>query len=229
MDGHTALIFGATGLVGSKLLAELLSETRYSQVIAVTRRDLELEEPIPEKLEVVVQPLESLGEEFIGSLPSQCDVFFCLGTTLAKAGSKDKFKKVDYYLPFKLANLLKQKARHLLLVSSVGADPEASSFYLATKGKLESDLKVLDIEQLTFFRPSLLLGERDEKRLLEGLSIKASRWFSPVFKLSFMKKYLPTESDQLAKAMLACALDDWGLVHARVNIISSDMIAGQFN
>lgn len=221
MTQKSAVIFGATGLTGAQLLNELLNSEYYERVYAFTRRALDVTH---EKLTVTEMSLEKMTADDIQHLPDSLDVFLCLGTTIAKAGSKDAFRRVDYFLPMKLVNLLKAKCNHFLLISSLGADPTSSSFYLSVKGQLEEDLKVLDINQLTIFRPSLLKGERSEHRLKEGLSIKLSAFINPVFKLPFMRKYRPTESRDLAKLMYKVAAEGVGLSSARTNVISSDMI-----
>ena len=221
MTQKTAVIFGATGLTGSHLLTQLLDAQNYQTVVAYTRRELEV---VHDKLVSHVQPLEKITAESLSDLPDQLDVFICLGTTIAKAGSKDAFKKVDYFLPLKLVNLLKEKTSHFLLISSLGADANSGSFYLSVKGQLEIDLRVLDINRLTIFRPSLLKGDRKEKRFAEGLSLKLSGLVTPIFSLNFMKKYRPTDSQDLAKAMYKVASEEVGLSNARTNVISSDMI-----
>lgn len=226
MSQKVAVLFGATGLTGSHVLSELLDSDSYQQVHAFVRRPLDVSHS---KLRVVEQPLESISAEHLDALPNELDVFICLGTTLAKAGSKELFRKVDYFLPLKLVNLLKAKTNHYLIISSLGAHPRSSSFYLSVKGQLEEDLKVLDINRLTFFRPSLLKGERSEKRLMEGLSLKLSGWFNPIFSLKFLTKYRPTESHELAAVMVKVAVEGVGLSNARTNVISSDMIADLIN
>jgi len=148
MSQKVAVIFGATGLTGSHVLSELLVSESYQQVHAFVRSPLDVSH---EKLRIVELPLESISSEHLDVLPDELDVFICLGTTLAKAGSKERFRKVDYFLPLKLVNLLKAKTNHYLIISSLGAHPESSSFYLSVKGQLEEDLKVLDINRLTFF------------------------------------------------------------------------------
>ncbi|GLQ30117.1 NAD(P)H-binding protein [Litoribrevibacter albus] len=226
MVEKSAVIFGATGLTGGHLFNELLASTHYQRVYAFTRRPLDVES---DRLTVIEKPLEKVSSEDIKTLPEGVDVFICLGTTISKAGSKDAFKKIDYFLPMKLVNLLSSKAEHFLLISSLGADANAGSFYLSVKGQLEDDLKVLDINRLTIFRPSLLKGDRSEKRLMEGISLKLSALINPVFSLKLLHKYRPTDSKDLAKAMYKVATEQVGLSSARTNVISSDMITRLLN
>ncbi|GAA3914075.1 hypothetical protein [Litoribacillus peritrichatus] len=226
MTQKCAVIFGATGLTGSALLNELLLSPHYLRVYAFTRSPILTEHA---KLEVFEQPLDAINNETISLLPNEMDVFFCLGTTLAKAGSKDMFKKVDYYLPLKLVNMFARKADHFLIISSLGAQPDSLSFYLSVKGQLEVDLKVLDIERLTIFRPSLLVGDRKEKRFKEDFSSTLSKLVNPLFSFKVLKKYKPTDCEDLAKAMCLVATTGKGLGNARTNVISSDMIADLIN
>ena len=118
MTQKTAVIFGATGLTGASLLEELLNSSSYNRVYAYSRSPIALSH---EKLNVIIKPLESINPDAFDELPNGVDVFLCLGTTIAKAGSKDQFKKIDYFLPLKLVNLLSKKASHFLIISSVGA------------------------------------------------------------------------------------------------------------
>jgi uncharacterized protein YbjT (DUF2867 family) len=226
MSQKSAVIFGATGLTGAYLLDELLASEHYQRIYSFVRRPLTVTD---ERLEAVELPLDKISSEHIETLPDNLDVFLCLGTTLSKAGSKDAFRKIDYFLPMKLVNLLKAKAGHFLLISSLGADARSNSFYLSVKGQLEEDLKVLDVNRLTIFRPSLLKGERQERRLMEGLSVKLSGLMNPIFSLKVMQKYRPTESRDLARLMLKVATEHVGLSNARTNVISSDMITRLLN
>lgn len=226
MTQSTAVIFGATGLTGSSLLGELLANDHYQSVVAFTRRKLDVSDS---KLHTHRVDIDRIDPGLIDSLPDQLDVFICLGSTRTKAGSKAAFKKIDYFLPLKLANSLKEKAKHFLIISSLGADPNSSSFYLSVKGQLEADLKILDINQLTIFKPSLLKGDRKEKRFAENLSLKLSKLASPFFSIKALSKYKPTNSEDLARAMCKVAVEGVGLTNARTNIISSDMIPALIN
>ncbi|MCB0588438.1 MAG: oxidoreductase, partial [Phaeodactylibacter sp.] len=130
----TALLFGASGLVGNQCLLQLLGHPAYRKVISFGRRKLELEHPRLEQHVINFDNLEKYGSLFKGH-----DLFSCLGTTMSKAGSREAFFRVDFTYAYESARLaVANGASQLLLVSSVGADPESLFFYTRVKGELES-------------------------------------------------------------------------------------------
>jgi len=173
----TALIAGSTGLIGGQLLDILLSSARYSKVIAVTRRDL------PEHAKLVqvktdLNEIESLDLTFRID-----DIFCCLGTTIAKAHSKEKFYEVDFRYPLVLAK---------------SANKKSSIYYNRVKGEIEEAISILGFATVNIFRPSLLLGPRAEKRSAED----AAKFFYKVFGFIIPAKYKAIDSLKVAKAML---------------------------
>lgn len=164
-QNKVALVAGATGLVGSELLKQLLKSTIYSKVIILVRRQVDMSHP-----KLVVQQVDF---DHLSNHRDQIkcdDLFLCLGTTMKKAGSRDEFIRVDYTIPMILANIAYQNgAKQCLLVSSVGAQADSLIFYNKVKGQLEDDLKDINYWAIHIFQPSLLLGMRNEDRLLEGL------------------------------------------------------------
>src|SRR5690606_18668995 len=131
---RTAVIAGATGLVGGELLLQLLSDDRYGRVIALTRRDFPLNHP---RLEKVVADLREPAKALEAFRPDT--VFCCLGTTMAKAGSKEKFWEVDFSYPVALARATHALgARQYLLVSALGADRKSRIYYNRVKGDVEA-------------------------------------------------------------------------------------------
>lgn len=197
----TAVIAGATGLVGQQLLAKLLASSRYGKVIALTRRSLALHHP---KLDnIIITDFSHLGEALSGTKPD--DVFCCLGTTMAKAGSKEKFYAVDFQYPFDLANVtLGLGARQYLLVSALGADQQSKIYYNRVKGELEQAIREIDFETIHIFRPSLLLGERSEKRPGE----EAAKLVYKVFSFAVSEKYKGIPAEKVADAMIELASRD---------------------
>ena len=163
--GKTALLSGATGLVGSHCLNLLLADPFYRKVVVLTRRPLGAVVANP-KLDQRIVDFEQLGD-FMVRL--QVDhVFSALGTTIAKAGSQEAFRRVDFDYPLAIARAgLDAGAEHLVLVSSLGADPDGRVFYLKVKGELEAAISEIGYRGLTYLRPSLLVGERKEPRLAE--------------------------------------------------------------
>ncbi len=194
-QGKIALVLGATGLVGSELIKQLLNSPHYRQVVALVRRPLDQQHP---KLR---QEIIDFDQPDASKIQGD-DVFCALGTTLRKAGSKDAQYRVDCLYPAQIGLLARQNGvRQYLLVSSVGADADASNFYLATKGDLEQKLKGLHFDTLVIVRPSLLLGEREEFRLAEKLSAGLARLFAPLIP----RRYKGVSATNVAAALLKLA------------------------
>lgn len=197
---HTALIAGATGLVGSALVRELLASDRYQKVISLGRRALDIENP---KLQNEVVDLGKLDEKADKWAPN--DIFCCLGTTIKKAGSQAQFRKVDYEYVMNVAKLAAASgAQRFLVVSAVGADPDSRVFYSRTKGEVEHDLRGLSIPQMCIFRPSLLLGDRKEFRFGERLAAGLMLLARPFFRGGWAK-YHPISANRVAQAMYRAA------------------------
>ena len=212
----TALVFGYTGLTGGILTKLLLEDERYSEVKVFTRHDIESEQP---KLKVIVNDLDNideLKEEITGD-----DLFCCLGTTMKKAGSKAIFEKVDLHLPVDIARIASgNKVNKFLVVSSIGANKKSSNFYLRTKGKMEEAVSSFPFGQLSILRPSMLLGERGEKRMWEEIGKSFMSFFGFLFR-GPLKKYRPVHAEKVARAMIHFA----NVLNAPV-ICESDRING---
>lgn len=198
------LLAGATGLTGEHLCDRLLSEPTVEQVIAPTRRPL-AEHP---HLNNPVGELAAL----LPTLHEPIDVAFCcLGTTQAQAGSEAAFRAVDVDLVLAFARRARELgARHLLVISAIGADRDSSFFYNRVKAEMEDALRQQDWPQLTIVRPSLLLGPRSEQRLAERLAAPLSRWLPG--------KYRGIEASVLARALWRLALEE----EDGVRVIESD-------
>ncbi len=211
-DGKTAILLGATGLIGGHCLQFLLKSSRYSKVVCLVRKKMPV---INDKLEQVVVDFEQL-EDYTDALKGD-DVFCCLGTTIKVAKTKEKFRKVDYHYPLEAGKIaLQQGASQYLLVSSLGADANSLVFYSKTKGEIERDLKALDYPTLHIMQPSLLLGDRNESRLGEkiGETVMTS--------LSFLmqgplKKYRAIEAEAVAFAMVQLATKEQGGTHTHLS------------
>lgn len=193
----TALIIGATGLVGEQCLKELLQSTAYQKVIALTRKKLEAQNSKLENILTDFEHVESLREHL-----KVDDVFCAMGTTIAKAGSQPSFRKVDFEIPAAIAEIaLKNGAKKFVLVSSLGADAKSSVFYSKVKGELEVVLEKMKFESLLIFRPSILLGSRKEKRLGE----EVGKFFAEKLPFLFsgpLKKYQGMPANLLAKTLV---------------------------
>lgn len=162
------LLAGATGLTGEHLLDRLLSEPTVECVLAPSRKPL-AEHP---RLQNPVGALEDLLPALSGEVHT---AFCCLGTTIKQAGSEEAFRAVDHDLVVAFAKRARELgARHLLVISSLGANPDSSVFYCKVKGEMEAELSAQDWPQLTIVRPSQLLGPRLEARPLERLTAPLS-------------------------------------------------------
>jgi uncharacterized protein YbjT (DUF2867 family) len=195
---RTALLVGATGLIGRQLLTKLLHVPYYDKVVVLTRRSLEITHT---KLDQVIFDFDNPEE----SVVKADDVFCCLGTTIKKAGSKEAFRKVDLEYPLTIAALAqKNGAEKFMIVTALGADDNSGIFYNQVKGQVEQGLKAMKYSVLHIFRPSLLLGDRKETRLGEKVGEVLSTLFRPVM-FGSLKKYRAIDSGKVANAMLAFA------------------------
>jgi len=196
----TALIAGATGLIGGQLLTLLLENPAYSRVVALTRTDLPIVHP---KLTQIKIDFARLGEN--STALKADDVFCCLGTTMAKAGSKENFYQVDFYYPFLLAKTTQSVgAKKFMLISALGANKASNVYYNQVKGEIEEAISSVPFEAIHIFRPSLLLGPRTEKRSAED----AAKVFYKVFGFLIPKKYKAIASIKVARAMQHFASED---------------------
>ena len=200
MSQKNALIAGATGLTGKELVKILLDHPAYEKICVFVRRPLDIEHPKLEQVRVDFNRLDDYKEYF-----KVDEVFCCLGTTIKKAGSQKAFRRVDYEFPTALGTLAKSAgAQKFLVISAMGADSRSNIFYNRVKGQLEDRLKKLELPALHIFRPSLLLGDRQEFRLGEKAASLLAPVFSPLLRGS-MQKYKPIQAEQVAQAMCTAA------------------------
>lgn len=196
-----ALLIGATGLTGKDVLINLLNNPIYQSVTIVTRHKLDINN---EKLKQHVSDFKAI-KQLAPQFENIDHVYCCLGTTIKKAKSKENFAAIDYDLVINLAKLAKQSnVDKFLVISSIGANPTSKAFYSATKGKMEVKLKTLHLANTFVFRPSLLLGKRNEFRLLERLSESLASLLSFLF-IGPLTKYKPINASDVALAMIATA------------------------
>lgn len=197
MPRNVAVVAGATGLVGRYLLEVLLEDSFYDQIVVLVRRPVERFE---RKLEQRMVDFENLRAS---DMAGGTHLFCCLGTTMKKAGSKAAFRRVDYDYPLMMARLGQEAgALRYMLVSSVGADPDAGSFYLQVKGELERDLEAIHFEATHVFRPAVLLGRREETRGGEQWAARLSLAFEWMM-VGGLSKYRPMPAGVLAASMAA--------------------------
>jgi len=213
----TALLAGATGLIGSQLLPLLLESERYSKVIVVGRRALPLIHP---KLVQVVTELDQLERVRLQLIAD--DVYCCLGTTMRQAGSKEAFYKVDFLYVVTLAALTAGNfAAQFMVVSSLGASADSAFYYNKVKGEMEEAVRKAPFRAIHIFRPSLLLGERAQPRVGERLGAALLKVLRPLLQ-GPLRTYRPVPAAVVARAMLRAAEDDGG----GVRVHESAEIAG---
>ena len=198
---RTAVVAGATGLVGGALLRQLAAQREYTQINVLGRK------PPPQeagKLKFVYSDFSNLDE--IAAQLTVDDVYCCLGTTIRKAGSEAAFERVDYHMVVDLARTAKKAgAKKFLVVSAVGASLKSPAFYPRVKARMEQAVSEIGFEAVHIVRPSLLLGAREELRPAE----KLFQWLAPLyspFMLGPLRMYRPIRADEVAGAMLSLAL-----------------------
>lgn len=203
-------------MIGGHCLSQLLSDSEYERVTILVRKAVSQSHPKLTQRIVNFDQLNEAADTF-----QVQDVFCCLGTTLKTAGSQEAFRKVDFTYPTESARLaVLQGASQFLLVSSLGADAKSSVFYSRTKGEVERAIAASDLTSVQIFRPSLLLGQRDEVRTGEIIAEKFSRAISFLL-IGPLRKYRPIEARTVAAAMIAVAKQQSPGIH----IYESDQIA----
>ncbi|MCX8122984.1 MAG: oxidoreductase [Spirochaetes bacterium] len=203
-----ACVLGATGLVGSKLLSLLIDDPYYTSINIITRRKISLEAKNIIQYIADFNTIETFANAFAVD-----DIYCCLGTTMKKAGSKEAFKQVDYHYVAKAAQLAySQGAKQFLVVSAVGANPHSLFFYNRIKGLMEKDVASIPFEAVHIFRPSLLLGQREESRFLEDIAQRCAKPFSYILK-GPLRKYAPVDAMHVAHSMIHAAKTHTNGVH----------------
>ncbi len=196
-----AVVAGATGLVGGELVRQLLSQASYERVVVLVRRRMDISHPKLQQIVISYDELDQLAPDLF----LDADLFCSLGTTIKKAKTKENFKKVDYDYPIILGKMAKQHgADQMLVVTAMGASKDSLFFYSRVKGKLEVDLQALNLRSLHIFRPSLIVGDRQEYRKGEEFASAVLAKISFVFQ-GWLKRYKPIQAYQIANAMIYTA------------------------
>jgi len=191
---NTALVIGSTGLIGKNLLFEL--DKKDVEVIAVTRRPIR---NLPDNVILLDIDFDEFLEN--DSFPDCDHIYICLGTTIKKAGSQSEFRKVDFDYCLAFAKKAREfGATKISFVSSIGASPSVKNFYLKTKGELEEEIKSINFAEINIFRPSLLLGHRDESRRIEKIGQNLSLLVNP-FLIGPLSKYRCVKAKTVAYSM----------------------------
>jgi len=200
----TAVIFGATGLVGKEVAKFLTRKNEFDKITIIARKSPDY---IDKKLEIIL--LSDFSELPTIKDKLKADAFFCcVGTTIKTAGSKEAFRKVDYEIPVLIAQIAESLSIHsLVVISSIGAKSKSSNFYLRTKGEMEDDVRKNYSGNLKIVRPSLLMGQRKESRPGEHIANVFMEKLGWLF-IGPLKKYKGIYASEVARAMVKLASID---------------------
>ena len=214
----TALIAGATGLIGKELIHKMLQSDQYSRIYLISRKPFGM--IVHEKIHEIIVDFEEVEQL---TLENPVDDAFCtLGTTMKQAGSREKFRKVDLEYVLSFAKLAKTfGASKFLVISSMGANPKSSVFYNRIKGLTEEGLKDLGFKHLVILRPSLLLGKRPKPRLGERMGAI----FMKAFNFLIPDNYKAIEAARVAEKMLEMA----GNENEGVTVVESGQMIAKTN
>lgn len=200
MNQKTAIVLGGTGLTGSLLIKQLVDDDRYACIKLFSRKasgigSEKLEEHIGDLLQ-----MEQFKDDFTAD-----EVFCCVGTTSAKTKDRAVYKAIDYGIPVAAATLARENnISTFLVISSMGANPRSRVFYSRTKGEMELAVSDKNIPHTYILRPSLILGQRMEKRISESLGAVVLKVTNSLL-VGKMKKYRAIEADCIAAAMIQLA------------------------
>ena len=208
MEKKTAVIAGATGLVGHELLQFLLQQDAYERIILLTRREIAVDD---DRVKVLAVDFDALATHAKDFTPAS-DYYCCLGTTLTQV-SKGEVIKVDYDYVVSFAKVAAGDAqcRHFLLLTSIGANASSHLLYNRTKGRVEASVRALKIPSVHIFRPSLILGRREKKRWHEEI-LKIISSFVSFFMVGTRRRFMAIEARRVAMAMyLATGMHEKGV------------------
>ena len=196
----TALILGGTGLVGSQLVQLLIEDKRFETVELLTRRELNERE-----LKVLTHVVDFNNLEILPLISKVDILFIAFGSTMKKAGSKAKQIEIDVDIPTKVMQLAKKYGiEKCVLISSLGVSAKSPFFYSRMKAQLDENARKIGFDELIIIKPSMLDGNRTEKRLGEKLSISIGNFLG---KTGLINKYRPVEVINVAKCMIQSIIE----------------------
>ena len=191
----TAIVIGATGLIGKQLVKLLINDSAFYKIKVFVRRESGVSNPKIEEHIIDFNELASSKDEIKGDI-----LFSTLGTTIKQAGSKEKQYLVDFTYQYEIAKIASENGvKNYTLVSSSGANSKSKIFYSRMKGELDDAIKELSFSKIRIFKPSLLMGQREEKRMGEKIGEKVLK---VVTIIPFLKKYKAIKGKEVAQAMI---------------------------
>lgn len=203
MEKRNALIAGATGLVGNSILKQLLADDQYEKIVVIVRKPIDIQHP-----KLIQQQIDFDQVELLKAGIQIDDVFCALGTTIKTAGSQDAFYKVDFTYVVNLGKWsVANSVKRFLIVSAMGASAKSGIFYNRVKGEMEAAVSQLGIPQIQIFRPSLLMGDRNEKRGGEKIAQVIMGALGFLFAGPLLK-YKGIHADVVARAMIKSVKED---------------------
>lgn len=193
----TAILIGATGLTGRHLLNLLLTDSDYVRIIVLGRRTTGIKHTKIKEHIIDLMDLSNFGDLIKGDV-----AFCCVGTTKSKTPNKENYYNIDYGIPTSLAYLCdKNKVENFVVLSSMGANEKSRSFYLRTKGLMEKTILSTTVKNIFILRPSIIMGKRQDKRLLEfvfKMIFKCFEWFM----IGAFESYKSIHAKKIAQAMI---------------------------
>ncbi len=200
MKQKTAIILGATGLTGSLLAKRLIADESYTSIKLFSRKASGISSPKVEEFLGNILQLEEFKKDFTAD-----EVYCCVGTTSAKTKDREVYRAIDFGIPFKAATLAKEnKIPTFMVISSMGANAQSKIFYSRTKGEMEQAVLDQEIPNTYILRPSLILGDRNEKRFGESFGAVVLKLTSSLL-VGRLKKYRAIKADHIAAAMIKLA------------------------
>jgi len=193
---NKAVIAGASGLIGSKLLNILLLDSYYDEVLILVRKELPVSHKKLVQLVIDFDKLEDHAAAITGHA-----IFCCLGSTVKKTPDLTVYRQIDHDYPLRLAQLARQNGvDQYHLVSSIGANSQSSNFYTRMKGETEADIEKAGVKYLHIYRPSFLVGTRNESRPRERFFLALMKLINPLL-VGSLKNYRSIPAETVARAM----------------------------
>ncbi len=195
-----AIIFGASGFVGSQLLHELLNSSMYKEVTIVVRKPLDIHHP---KLNILIGDFTTMPALIENVMVDE--IFIALGAIQNSKQSSKEFYQIDHDYPVLAAKIAKANgAKAVFLVTAAGANVHSKFKYVKTKGETERDITAQDFDYTHIFRPTMIIGNRKDKRPFEKIGMKVWKLLHPIF-IGRQENYHEIDGKDIAKAMYNAA------------------------